>query len=80
MNKALDIKQLTKDLEIDAKAIGIPPGAAESFIKNTVKNVDKALGKRKIITSKDLDRIVSKELAKYNADLAYVYKNRDTII
>ena len=36
--------------------------------------------KKKIITKRDLERTVVAELKKYNADLAYVYQNRDKII
>ena len=76
----LDPKALTKELKIDAKAVGIPSGATEEFIKRTVADATKELEKRSIITEQDLKRVVSKELQKYNADLAYVYRNRDKII
>ena len=39
-----------------------------------------ALKGKKIITEKDLELALARELAKYNPDLAYVNKNRDTII
>lgn len=75
-----DEKDLIKDLKTEAKAIGIPTGAAEVFIEKTVKEVSKKLKNKKIITRNDLERAVGAELAKYNADFAYVYKNRDKII
>ena len=71
---------LIKTLKIDAKALGIPIGAAEAFINETLKSVKKQLKSKNIITNHDLERMVTKELKKYNADLAYVYKNRDKII
>ena len=73
-------KIIEKDLKIDAKAVGIPSGAAELFIKKTLEEVKKQLKNKTIITDKDLERIITKELKKYNADLAYIYKNRDKII
>lgn len=76
----LNPKTLTKELKIDAKAIGIPPGAAEVFIKRTVADAIAALEKKPIVTDQDLKKAVVKELKKYNADLAYVYGNRDKII
>ncbi len=73
-------KNLIKNLKIDAKAVGIPAGAADIFIEESLKAVSKTLKAKKIITNKDLDRAITKELKKYNTDLAYVYENRDKII
>ena len=75
-----DEKTLRKELKIDARALGVPAGAAESFIDNTIKNLQKPLKAKNIITENDLKRLVASELKKYHADLAYVYKNRDKII
>ncbi len=76
----LDTKTIIRELKIDAKAIGIPAGAAKIFIEKSVNDAAKTLSTKKLITNKDLTRAISKELKKYNADLAYVYKNRDTIL
>lgn len=73
-------KTLVRDLKIEAKALGIPMGAAEIFIDKTVDGVAKKLEKKKIITKRDLERATVVELKKYNADLAYVYEIRDKII
>ena len=73
-------ESLKKELEIDAKAVGIASGAAELFIKKTIDSVKKSLTTKHIITEGDLKRLVIKELKKYNKDLAYVYENRDKII
>ncbi|MBQ3465280.1 hypothetical protein IJH15_03680 [Candidatus Saccharibacteria bacterium] len=75
-----DAKKIEKELRIDAKAVSIPSGAAEVFIKKTLESVKKQLKNKTIITNKDLERIITKELKKYNADLAYIYQNRDKII
>ncbi len=75
-----DEKKFTKDLKIDARAVGIPSGSAEIFIEKTLESAKKQLKNKSIITKKDLERIIAKELKKYNADLAYIYKNRDKII
>ena len=71
---------LTKDLKTEARALGIPVGAANSFVEKTVTATCTKLKKKKIITKRDLERTVVAELKKYNADLAYVYQNRDKII
>ena len=73
-------KELRKELKIHARALRIPVGAAESFIDVTIKVVKNNLKKKTVITRADLDRLVVKELKKYNADFAYVYQNRDKII
>ncbi len=78
--KLFDEKSLRQELKIDARALNIPVGAAESFIDEILKSVQKSLQNKSIITDKDLKRLVYKELKKYHSDLAYVYKNRDTII
>ncbi|MCR5832693.1 MAG: hypothetical protein K6G36_01975 [Candidatus Saccharibacteria bacterium] len=78
--KTFNEKALKKDLLINAKALGIPSGAARTFADKIVKNVSKTLKNKKIITESDLNRAVLKELNVYNADLAYVYENRDKII
>ena len=75
-----DTKALTKSLKADARALGIPVGAAESFINYTIRDAQKSLGHKKLITDQDLKRAVVKQLKKYNADFAYVYENRDKII
>lgn len=69
-----------KDLKFEAKALGLPSGSAELMIQKAVDAAGKKLAKRKIITKNDLERTVGIELQKYNADLAYVYQNRDKII
>lgn len=78
--KEFNEKELISELKVDAKAIGIPSGAAEVFIEKTVSGVKKRLKNKRIITSDDLMRAVVAELNIYNTDLAYVYQNRDKII
>ena len=75
-----DAVKIRKTLKIDAHAIGIPSGAAEVFIDKTIQATKQTLKHKKIITENDLERIIAKELKKYNADFAYVYENRDKII
>ena len=75
-----DENEIIHNLKIDAHAVGIPEGAAETFIERTIKDVKKSLKNRSIITENDLHRAILKELRKYHADLAYVYENRDKII
>ena len=73
-------KQLSKELKTHARAIGLPEGSAESFINAAINDAQKSLKSKSTITNADLTRLVSKELKKYNQDLAYVYQNHDKII
>lgn len=75
-----EIIKLKRELKIDAKAIGIPSGSATIFIKRTINDAKKSLKTKKSPTEKDIKRAITKELKKYNKDLAYIYQNRDTII
>ena len=72
--------QLKKSIKIDAIGVGIPVGAAEIFADRAVRAAEKSLRSKKLITSHDLTIAITKELRKYNSDLAYVYQNHDTII
>lgn len=74
------LKALRAELKLHARALDIPPGAADVFIENTIKAVQKSLKHKSVITTSDLTRTVSRELKKYNQDLAYVYQKYDTII
>ena len=69
-----------KELKLHAKALGIPEGSAEIFIKSTIDSVNAALKNKNIVTSADITRLAVKSLKKFNKDFAYVYENRDTII
>lgn len=73
-------RQLTRELKFHARGLGIPDGAAEVFIEKTITSLKKTFRSKSIITEDDLIRETAKELKKYSADLAYVYKNYDKII
>lgn len=72
--------QITKLLKFHARGLGIPSGAADDFIKASIKATNKSLKDKKVITDQDLERKLVRELKKYNRDLAYVYENYDIII
>ena len=74
------MKDEAKILKIHAKALDIPSGSAEIFIKKSITAAEKSLKSRKIITKNDRIRAITKELKKYNKDLAYVYENFNKII
>ena len=74
------LNSTTSELKIHAKALGIPIGAAEIFIKKSEKAAVKSLKGKKIITKSDFTRAMTRELKKYHPDLAYTYANYDKII
>ena len=78
--KNFERKELVEELRRESKSLGIPAGSSETIIEEVVKNVCLWLEKRSLITKGDLERVVSRELDKYNEDLAYIYRNRDKII
>ena len=80
MTSLINETKLKRSIKIDAVGLGIPVGAAELFADKAIKGATKTLKTKKLITEQDLNRALAKELTKYNPDLAYVYKNRDTII
>ncbi|MBQ9180807.1 hypothetical protein IJ135_01800 [Candidatus Saccharibacteria bacterium] len=71
---------LAAELALHARAISLPDGSAELFIKETLKNVKKSLKNKHTITEQDLRRAVVKELQKYHADFAYVFEFCDIIV
>lgn len=80
MISSAQAKSIKKSIKIDARGLGIPSGAAEIFADKAIASASKSLRSKKIITDKDLNLALAKEFAKYSPDLAYVHKNRDTII
>ncbi len=72
--------ELVKELRREARSLKLPEGSSEVIIKKVTENVCKWLEKRNTITKDDLERVVSRELDKYNKDLAYIYRHRDKII
>ena len=64
----------------EAKILNLHPGAVELYADKVADQVERWAKRRSAITQQDLDRRIAKSLEIYNADLAYVYKNRGKII
>ena len=71
---------LKKEILKDAKSINLAPGFAATISDKVSSAVEHKVNKLSTITNNDLERIVTAELKKYSADLAYIYHNRDKII
>ena len=76
----INLTNIKRELMIDAKAIGIPKGAAEIFIDRAMKDATKKLENHHTKTPVNFDHALYQELKQYHKDLAYVYEIRDKII
>ena len=75
-----DEEKLKTEILAEAKKLHIAESTAEMMTDKVVANVSKWAKKRAVVTLDDINRRVATEMAKYNADLAYVYQNRGKII
>ena len=57
-----DEKLIAKTIKTDAKALGLPSGSTDVFIKKTLESVKKSLKNKTIITEGDLNRLIVREL------------------
>ena len=73
-------KKLTAEIMFEAKVLGRHMGATAIIAEKVADEVEDWAKKRAFITEEDITRVASKKLEKYDKDLAYIYKNRDTII
>lgn len=72
--------KLRADILQEARSLHLPQSTAELIADKVVANVAKWASKRTAVTMDDINRRVALEMAKYNADLSYVYQNRGKII
>lgn len=63
-----------------AKSLRMPEGWAEQIAERVAKATDKWIADKDIVTEKDLEVFICKELDELNPDIAFAYKNRDKII
>lgn len=73
-------KKLVDEIMFEAKVLGRHMGSAIIIAEEVADEVENWANKRAFITEEDITRVASKKLEKYDKDLAYIYKNRDTII
>lgn len=71
---------IRQELRQEAQALGLPENITDLVIERVIAKVAQWLDGRPAVTEADLNRELALELQKYNADLAYVYQNRDKII
>lgn len=73
-------EQLLSELKNEGKILNLHQGYIELISKKVIKNLNKWLEKKTIVTKNDINRKVVQELQKYHKDLAYLYQNRDKMI
>ena len=75
-----DRDNLISEIVAESKATALPLDAALAIARLVANDVEKWLQNRSCITEYDYRRIIVENLEKYNADLAYIYHNRDKIV
>ena len=73
-------EKLVSDIMFEAKVLNRHPGAAKIIAEKVVDEVEKWADAREFITEDDIRRTTSTKLKKYDADLAFIYKNYGKII
>lgn len=71
---------VARDIMFEAKALGVFSGAAKEYAEKVSEKVARWAERREKITEDDINTQIAKEIAKYNRDLAFIYKNRGKII
>ena len=79
-NFTYDPAKLENLLKIDAKGLGLHPGAADDFVDRVVTTVSRQVSAGKILTKRELKSTIVRELKKYHRDFAYIFQNRDKIV
>lgn len=77
---AFDEETLKAEILAEAVKLRVAETVAKTIADKVAKSVAIWVAKRAAVTLDDVNRRVGMEMAKYNADLAYVYQNRGKII
>lgn len=73
-------KKLVTDIMFEAKVLNRHPGAAKIIAERVADEVEKWAERREFVTEDDIRQTASIKLKKYDADLAFIYKNYGKII
>ena len=65
---------------MNAKSLRIPEAWAKQIADRVVKNIDKWIADKELITEDDLRKQIVKELKVLEPNLAFAYRNHDKII
>lgn len=73
-------KKLIDDIMLEARVLGRHLGAAKIIAEKVADEVEQWAAKKEYVTEDDIRRIAGMKLKKYDADLAFIYKNYGKII
>ena len=76
----LSKKKVHEEIKREARVLGIHSGTAEIIADKVTEKIMSWSKKRAVITEKDLNTRLAKEIKKYNEDLAYLFESKDKII
>ena len=71
---------LKKNILTNAKSLHLPEAWAKQIADRVVKNIDKWIADKELITEDDLRKQIVKELKVLEPNLAFAYRNHDKII
>lgn len=72
--------ELKNNILLNAKSLRIPEAWAKQIADRVVKNIDKWIADKELITEDDLRKQIVKELKVLEPNLAFAYRNHDKII
>lgn len=72
--------ELKRNILLNAKSLRIPEAWAKQIADRVVKNIDKWIADKELITEDDLRKQIVKELKVLEPNLAFAYRNHDKII
>ena len=75
-----DLAEIERQLHLDAKGLGLHPGAADAFIGRVLRTISTQITHRQITNNRQLHAAIYRELKKYHPDFAYIFQNRDKIV
>lgn len=71
---------LKKNILTNAKSLHLPEAWAMQIADRVVKNIDRWIADKELITEDDLRKQIVKELKVLEPNLAFAYRNHDKII
>ena len=73
-------KKLVAEILFEARVLNRHLGAAKIIAERVADEVETWASEHSFITEDDITQVASKKIAKYDKDLAYIFKNRGKII
>lgn len=78
--KGFSTLSLKRDIMREGRVLNRHVGAMELIAEKVSKEVEKWVLERGEVTKADIDRVTAARIRKYDADVAYLYRNRGKIV